>query len=145
MKYFYNNLFGFCVLVSILTLPALTFADMTTNTFTSGTVNTNTSATTCAPGAFCLGNPVSQFGTFCSLLKAIFNDILILGIPIATLLIVWAGFKLVLARGNSEALNTARRNLWYIIIGIAVFLGAWTLSQIIASTLSTFGAGGGLC
>lgn len=99
----------------------------------------------CPSGAFCLSNPTSSFGTFCSLLKAIFNDLLILGIPVATLFIVYAGFMLVTARGNREKLNDAKRNLFYIVIGVALFLGAWALSQIIAATLAQLGGGGGLC
>ena len=156
MKKFSNGLLGFIILLSILTVPALVAAQTITGsgggqitgsgggqiTGSGGGQITGSGGTTCAPNTVC--NPL-QFGTFCTLLKAIFNDILVLGIPIATLFIVWAGFKLVLARGNEKELTDAKRNLWYIVIGIALFLGAWTLSQIIANTLAALGGGGGLC
>lgn len=62
-----------------------------------------------------------------------------LGVPVATLFIVWAGFKFVWARGNAQALTDARRNAAFVAIGVAVFLGAWFLSQIIAATIKAVG------
>lgn len=62
-----------------------------------------------------------------------------IGIPVATLFIVWAGFLFVVARGKPEALTKAKANALYVAIGVAVFLGAWFLAQIIAATIQALG------
>lgn len=66
-----------------------------------------------------------------------------IGIPIAVLFIVWAGFKFVLARGNAGKLDEARKNLMYTLIGIGIFLGAWLIATVIANTVNSLGAGSG--
>lgn len=85
-----------------------------------------------------LNNPLN-FSSVCGFFKALFNAVIMLGVPVATLFIVWAGFKFVLARGNAEALKVARKNAAFVAIGIAVFLGAWFLSQVIAATIKAVG------
>jgi hypothetical protein len=85
-----------------------------------------------------LKNPLG-FESLCGFLKAVFNAAVTIGIPIAVLFIVWAGFLFVLARGRPDALQRAKTNAMYVVIGLAVFLGAWFLSQIIAATISALG------
>ena len=65
-----------------------------------------------------------------------------IGIPVAVLFLVWAGFKFILARGRPTELGVARKNFMYVIIGIAVFLGAWTLAMVISTTIQSLGANG---
>ena len=89
---------------------------------------------------FTLTNPLSV-NNFCDLIKSVLDIILAIGVPIAVLFIVWAGFRFVWARGNSEELKKARLNFMYVIIGIAVFLGAWTLATLIAGTIDTISGG----
>jgi mannose/fructose/N-acetylgalactosamine-specific phosphotransferase system component IIC len=62
-----------------------------------------------------------------------------IGIPIAVLFIVYAGFKFVLARGSPEKLKEARQNFLWTIIGIAIFLGAWLLASVVANTVNALG------
>ena len=88
--------------------------------------------------AFTFENPLN-FDTVCGFLKAVFNALIIIGIPIATLFIVWAGFLFVWARGNPEALTKAKKNAGWVVLGLAIFLGAWFLSQIIAATIHMLG------
>ncbi len=96
-----------------------------------------------APNVGTLNNPL-KFSSVCGFFKQLFNAVIMLGVPVATLFIVWAGFKFVLARGNAEALKVARKNAAYVAIGIAVFLGAWFLSQIIAATIKAVAPSVGL-
>ena len=65
-----------------------------------------------------------------------------IGVPIAVLFLVWSGFKFILARGRPAELEVARKNFMYVIIGIAVFLGAWTLAMVISTTIQSLGSGG---
>lgn len=89
---------------------------------------------------FQLENPLGNgVNSFCTLIKTLLQVIILLGIPVATFFVVYAGFRLVLARGNPTALEKARRNLYYTVIGIAVFLGAWLLAQVISNTIAALG------
>jgi hypothetical protein len=85
-----------------------------------------------------LANPLNV-GSFCGLLKAIFAIAIQIGIPIAVVFVVYAGFKFVLARGNPEGLKKAKANLMFTLVGIALFFGAWFLAQIITNTLVELG------
>lgn len=90
---------------------------------------------------FTLKNPLS-FNNICGLFKAIFNTLMIIGVPVAVFFIVYAGFLFVVARGRPEKLGDAKRNAAYVAVGIAVFLGAWFLAQIIAATIQALGGPG---
>ncbi len=147
MKRFLKDLAGFLMLVFILTTPVLVMAQSGSSAATSpsGSSAVAPPSGSSANSVTQLQNPLINVGNFCDLLKQIFNDLLVLGIPVATLFIVLAGFQLVTARGNETQLTKAKNNLWYIVIGVALFLGAWTLAQIIANTLAQLGGGGGIC
>ena len=81
--------------------------------------------------------------SICQLLQKLLGVLLAFGVPIAVLFLVYAGFLFVKARGNPKELIRARTNFKYVILGIMLFLGAWMLGQIVASTINTLGAGNG--
>lgn len=85
-----------------------------------------------------LQNPL-KFDTVCGFIKQVFQAVMIIGIPVATFFIIYAGFLFVVARGRPEALTKAKTNALYVVIGVAVFLGAWVLAQIIGATLQALG------
>lgn len=89
---------------------------------------------------FC--NPLTQ-NSICGALKLFLTALLTLGIPVAVLFLVYAGFRFVWARGNPKALAAARTNLVYVILGLGIFIGAWLLGQIIANTLNSLATGAG--
>lgn len=63
-------------------------------------------------------------------------DILILfAIPLIVLMIIYAGFLYVMARGNEEQVTKATRALTYAIIGGLLILGAKLLLEIIEGTV----------
>lgn len=97
-----------------------------------------------APAANCSGNACSvpnplSANSFCGLIKNILQAAIAIGIPVAVLFIVYAGFKFVLARGNPEKLAEARMNFLWTVIGIAIFLGAWLLANVVANTVNALG------
>ena len=84
-----------------------------------------------------LDNPFKGGTSLFDLLKAIINDILIpIGAVLAVIGFIYAGFKYVLARGNTTKLAEAHRTLLYVAVGSIVLLGAWTISQVIQNTIS---------
>lgn len=105
------------------------------------------SGTTGQPGStagqpssdFVFENPLAHGSSLCELLNALFSVALTLGIPIAVVFLVLAGFKFVLALGSPEKLTKAKTNIFYTLVGIALFVGAWFLAQVIANTLVQLG------
>jgi len=61
-----------------------------------------------------------------------------LGSFIAFLALLWVGFQFVVAQGKPEKIADARKHFFYVIIGIAVLLGAKVIIEIIKATLSPF-------
>lgn len=106
---------------------------------TMGSVNSGSSPTSCGGGTCSVANPLGSTTSLCGLLKKLFEAVVAIAIPIAVLFIIWSGFQFVLAQGNEKGLQKAKRNFYYTIIGIAIFLGAWLLATIIASTINAIG------
>lgn len=122
-----NILVGLCLGVILLSAPALAMAQ----------TNTGQPAN-CGSGPCSVQNPLNV-NSLCGFLKKVLEAVITIAIPIAVVFIIWAGFKFVLAQGNSTELKKARSNFLYTVIGIAVFLGAWLLVQVIALTLKELG------
>jgi hypothetical protein len=61
--------------------------------------------------------------------------VVIIGIPIVTLAIIYAGFLFVQAQGNPEALKKAKSTLLYTLIGATLLLGAFVIAAAIGSTV----------
>lgn len=71
------------------------------------------------------------------LLTTIVNDILIpIGSVIATVMVIYAGFLFVTARGNATQIETAKKALLYAVIGAAILLGAWVIINAIDATIT---------
>lgn len=129
-----------------LSLNFLPFtAEAQSNSATPGPSNSGTpglgNSGTPSPGAvrsFTLNNPLN-FRTLSDFITAILNAVIKIGIPIAVLFVVWAGFKFVTAQGNPEELKSARKNLVWTLVGIGIFLGAALIAEIIRQTLRTIG------
>src|SRR3989344_5685686 len=86
-----------------------------------------------------LQNPLGNIEGFCGFIKQLFLSAGALGVPIAVLFLVYAGFLFVWARGRPDALTKAKNNLFYTLFGIAIFFAAWMLALAIAATLAQFG------
>ena len=70
------------------------------------------------------------------LIKTIVNDILMpIGGVVAVMMIMYAGFLFVTARGNESKITDAKKALLWAVIGAAILLGAWVISQAIGTTI----------
>ncbi|HEY6021744.1 MAG TPA: pilin [Candidatus Paceibacterota bacterium] len=105
----------------------------------AGTINNGTGPANCGSGNCAVQNPLGSTTSLCGLLKKLFQAVVTIAIPIAVLFIIWSGFQFVLAQGRPKELQKARKNFYYTLIGIAIFLGAWLLATIIASTINAIG------
>src|SRR3989338_4173997 len=72
-----------------------------------------------------LCNPLKT-DSFTSLMQSISQLAVQIGIPIAALFIIYSGLKLVMARGNEDAIKDAKKGLTWAIIGSGILIGACT-------------------
>ncbi len=79
-------------------------------------------------------NPIAA-NSLQELLATILQAFVRIGIPIAVLFLVYAGFLFVKAQGNPEELNTAKRAFLWTLVGVAVLFGAEVLANIISGTI----------
>ena len=94
-----------------------------------------------ASGTYTLQNPL-QVCSISDLIALLLHAAIVIGIPIAVLFIVYAGFKFILARGSPGELSEARSNLVYTLIGVAIFIGASLIANVIIATLQQLGVQG---
>lgn len=80
-------------------------------------------------------NPLEADSLQC-LIYDVFSILINVFAIVAALFIIWSGFKFVAAQGNPEKLKEARRTFIYVLIGTAIILGAWVITQFIVNTVN---------
>ena len=142
MKHFlfkYREVITTLIVFAVMLLPLVTLGD----TFQpSGTTfNSSQSVPTggSSAGSNMLQNPLGGINSVCKLVVALLSAVMLIGIPVAVLFIVWAGFRFVLARGNPTAIGEARSNFLNVVIGIGIFIGASLIASVILNTLQQLG------
>ncbi len=89
----------------------------------------------CGDATNCLKNPL-RFTSIEQFVQGTLQAIVMIGLPVITVFVVYAGFKFVAARGNPGEISKAKENFVYVIIGAALILGAWVLATLIGGTIS---------
>lgn len=87
-------------------------------------------------GSSVLCNPLAS-DSFSSLVKNISRLAIEIGIPIAAIFIIYSGLKFVLARGDVKKLDEAKTGLLWAIIGTAILVGAWVITEVLKSTVES--------
>ena len=85
-----------------------------------------------------LVNPI-KYNSVGGLIQGFVEIFSYLVILFAVLAIVWVGFQFILARGNSERLKELKTWLLYIVIGVAIVIGARIIVTVVINTLSASG------
>ncbi len=80
-----------------------------------------------------IDNPL-QVSDLNNFIIGLLNALLKIGIPVITLFLVYSGLRFVMARGNEKELASAKDNLLWVIIGIAILFGAWTIVKVLKGT-----------
>ena len=80
-------------------------------------------------------NGFGSSGSAMKFLEGILGGIMYISIPIIGLALIYAGFMFVAARGNTEKVTTAIRNLTYAIIGVALVLGSYMIANMVYNTI----------
>ncbi len=116
----------------VFILPTLIFAQSPTNP--GGTTGTTQNPVTI--GAT-IKNPFNGGNDLMTLIRTILSDIVMPIAAIAVVMwIIWAGFQFVLAQGNPGAIDKAKQNLLYSLIGGGILLGAVAISKVIQATVT---------
>ncbi len=125
--------FIFTTLLIFNCLPMIAFAGVADNTTpTSQTSNPNTIT-------WKITNPLrKEVGSdISSIVTAIMKNIVM---PLASVLVVlavlYAGFKFVIAQGNPKELEEARKGFLWVLIGSAVLLGAYGITEVLKETVN---------
>ncbi len=82
-----------------------------------------------------LDNPL-RFQNIADFIQGVLEAVVMIALPIIVAFMVFAGFKFILARGSSTAINDAKKNFVYVIIGTIMILGAWVLATLIGGTVT---------
>jgi len=82
-----------------------------------------------------LQNPL-KFASFAEFFTGLLHIIVIFAIPIIILMIIYAGFQYVMARGSEEQVTKATRSLTYAVLGGLIILGAELILRVIQGTVS---------
>ena len=144
MKFFTIKYISTVFIILTFLVSPLFVGAATTNGFgqpTSNGTGQQTANGAGQPNSNMLVNPLGV-SNFAELIKKILNAAIVIGIPIAVLFIVYAGFKFVWAQGNPKELGKARQNFMWTIVGIAIFVGASLIAGVIISTLQQLGVKG---
>ena len=75
-------------------------------------------------------NPINA-GSFAQVVQGFAALLTKIGIPIATVFIIYAGLLFVTARGNDEQLKKAKETFKWTIIGTALLVGAYAIAAAI--------------
>ena len=82
-------------------------------------------------------NPLGSGGRdIPTLIDTIATWLLGIGSTIAVIIVIWAAFLFMTSGGNTEKVTTARRTLWYAIIGLTILLLAKGVTLLIQNFLS---------
>ena len=83
-----------------------------------------------------LCNPL-QVSSLPEFLRAILAGVVQIGTIILIMMLVYVGFKFVVARGNAEELQSAKSALVWTVIGGLILLGATAIEAVITGTVQS--------
>ena len=125
-----------------------TAAPGATQTQTNPGPGTTRTQTTAAPGttqtltgtpnpgmSISLNNPLGEDITIQQFFLKIIDIVLVFAIPLLVLYIMFAGFKYVMARGNSSEIESATTALTWAIVGGVLIIGAKVILTVIEGTV----------
>lgn len=88
--------------------------------------------------SFQLKNPLEGTDSLQGFLLNVLDAVIYILMPVIVIMMIYAGFLFVTARGNAEKLTQAKNALLYTVIGAAIILGAKGFALAIESTLKQF-------
>jgi len=123
------------ILFAVLPIVAFAQSGGTQSNTSNGGIQTN------PPGTIGLQNPLSGSGitTVGGLVSNFLQILTYLAIIAGILMIIYVGLQLVLARGNSDKIKEHKEQMLWLVVGLAIVIGARVLVTIVINTLSATG------
>jgi hypothetical protein len=87
-----------------------------------------------------LTNPLGEGSTFYGLIGKIVDVLIAIGIPVAVVFIIYAGFLFVTAGGSEDKVTKAKETLIWTLAGTALLVGAKTIASALQSTVTSLGS-----
>jgi hypothetical protein len=84
-----------------------------------------------------LVNPLNGICSLRDFLRAILDGVIQIGTIVLVMMLVYVGFKFVVARGNAEELQSAKSALVWTVIGGLILLGAKAIEAVITGTVQS--------
>lgn len=81
-----------------------------------------------------LDNPAAA-ATLEEFIHGVLTVVVKVGIPVATVFLIWSGFLFLTAQGDEKQLTKAKHAFVWACVGTAVLLGAWLLATAIKKTI----------
>lgn len=81
---------------------------------------------------FQVENPINA-KEFSGVVLAFAKLLVQIGIPLATIFIVFAGFKFVSSRGDPKGIEEAKKMLFWTLVGVAVIVGAYAIATAVVN------------
>ncbi len=119
------------------TNPAGSTGVNSTNPTGGTTVNSNTGSNP-TPTSH-LQNPLTKVTSIGDLVKSGLQVFSYIAVLFAVMMLIVVGFQYIMARGNPEAVTKASMWLLYIVIGLAIVIGARIAVTIVINTMSATG------
>jgi len=90
---------------------------------------------------FYLQNPLDQskFNTVGGIINGFADIFTYLAVLFAVLMIIYVGLRFVLAQGNPVELTTRKDQLLWLLVGVAIIIGARLIVSVVVKTLETAG------
>lgn len=90
----------------------------------------------CITFAATLENPLKA-QSFTELINSVLEVIIAIGVPIAALFFVYAGFEFVTSQGDPKKLDTAKSMFFWTCVGTALIVGANVVLTILEATINS--------
>jgi hypothetical protein len=87
-----------------------------------------------APPVFAQSADVAKIETF---IRSVIQIMVTFGGLIAVGFFVWGGYGYITSSGNPEALDKSKKTIWYSAIGLAIVIGGYVISDIVAGLANT--------
>jgi hypothetical protein len=73
--------------------------------------------------------------TICQLIESIINGLMMLGAPVASIMVLWGAFQMLFAADDAEKFSGGRRTILYAVIGYGIILVSRAIIYIIMDVL----------
>lgn len=132
---------GLIAIVLVVLMNKVVMAQGTFGTKTEGNEVTVSSATSEKPKSniFTLQNPLNKnINSVGDLIQAVIEVITYLFIIFAVLMFIYVGFQYVTnaAQGNAKKIEELHKQLLWLVVGVAVVIGARVIIQVVINTIS---------